>query len=110
MERDVRVNAEYFEDYSQDADDGGTERERAGMPTALAGNADYGPCLYLGSAGQRCSRRALQGGFCALHQPGVRRPAGRTPSAKRVAAVIGALVALLPWLGDLIRELIRLLR
>ncbi|MGA8873130.1 MAG: hypothetical protein WB460_18435 [Candidatus Acidiferrales bacterium] len=105
MERDVRVNAEYFEDYL-----GGTEEEPAGLPVSVAGNADYGPCLYLGSAGQRCSRRALQGGFCALHQPGARRPVGSTPSAKRVAAVIGALVALLPWLSDLIRELIRLLR
>jgi hypothetical protein len=105
MERDVRVNAEYFEDYPE-----GSEEERAALPVGLADNADYGPCLYLGPAGQRCSHRALQGGFCALHQPGARRPVGSTPSAKRVAAVIGALVALLPWLGDLIRELIRLLR
>jgi hypothetical protein len=105
MERDVRVNAEYFEDYLE-----GTEEEPAGMPVSLAGSADHGPCLYLGPGGQRCSRRALQGGFCALHQPGARRPMGSTPRAKRVAAVIGALVALLPWLGDLIRELIRALR
>ncbi|MGO9589871.1 MAG: hypothetical protein ACLP3K_07475 [Candidatus Acidiferrales bacterium] len=80
------------------------------MPLSSAGSADYGPCLSLGPAGQRCSRRALQGGFCALHQPGARRPAASKPNAKRVAAIIGALVALLPWLGDLIRELIRLLR
>ncbi len=105
MERDLRVNAEYFEDYPE-----GTEEERAGMLVGPADNADYGPCLYLGPAGQRCGRRALQGGFCALHQPGTRRPAASKPNAKRVAAVIGALVALLPWLGDLIRELIRLLR
>ncbi len=105
MERSVRVNAEYLGDYPEDVED-----DPGVMPVAFAGNADYGPCLYLGPAGQRCSRRALRGGFCALHQPGVRRPAGSTPSAKRAAAVVGALVALLPWLGDLIRALIRLLR
>jgi hypothetical protein len=110
MERDVRVNAEYREDYRQSADEGFTEEERVAMPLGLAGNADHGPCLYLGPAGQRCSRRALQGGFCGLHQPGARRLVGSTAGAKRVAAVIGALVALLPWLGDLIREVIRLLR
>jgi len=104
MERDLRVNAEYFEDYPEG------ERERAAVPVSLAGSADYGPCLYLGPAGQRCRRRALQGGFCAPHRPGTRDPAASKPNAKRVAAIIGALVALLPWLGDLIRELIRLLR
>jgi hypothetical protein len=105
MERDVRVNAEYLGDYPS-----GTERERAAVPAGLAGNADYGPCLYLGPVGQRCDRRALAGGFCAWHRPGARPPVGSTPSAKRVAAVIGALVALLPWLGELIRELLRMLR
>lgn len=94
----------------QGTDGGFDEEEGPGMPVALAGKADFGPCLYLGPAGQRCSRRALPGGFCALHQPGARRPVGSTASAKRVAAVVGALVALLPWLGDLIRELIRLLK
>ncbi len=105
MDRSVRVNAEYLGDYPDDA-----EEERAAMPVTFAGNEDYGPCLYLGPGGQRCSRRALEGGFCALHQPGARRPAASTPSAKRIAAVFGALVALLPWLGDLIRMLIRLLK
>lgn len=105
MERGVRVNAEYLGDYPE-----GAEEESAALPAAFAGGADYGPCLYLGPSGQRCSRRALEGGFCALHQPGARRPASGTPNTKRIAAIIGALVALLPWLVDLIRELIRALR
>ena len=105
MERDVRVNAEYLEDYPE-----GTEEERAAMPVGPTGSADYGPCLYLGPSGQRCGRRALEGGFCALHQPGAKRLPSGKPSGKRIAAVIGALVALLPWLVDLVRELIRALR
>ena len=31
--------------------------------------ADQGPCLYFGPAGERCSRPAIDGGFCARHQP-----------------------------------------
>jgi hypothetical protein len=105
MDRDVRVNAEYLGDYPQGADEGADV-----VPAAFASGADYGPCLYLGPSGERCSRRALGGGFCAPHQPGAQRLVASKPAAKRMAAVVGALVALLPWLGDLIRELIRLLR
>jgi hypothetical protein len=105
MDRGVRVNAEYFEDPLE-----GAEQGRAPRPVALAANRDRGPCLYLGPSGQRCSRRALEGGFCALHELGAKRPESSAPTAKRVVAVIGALAALLPWLTELIRELIRLLR
>lgn len=105
MERGVRVNAEYLGDYPQ-----GAGQESAALSAAFAGSADYGPCLYLGPSGQRCSRRALEGGFCALHQPGSKQPVSSPPNSKRIAAIIGALVALLPWLIDLIRELIRALR
>jgi hypothetical protein len=105
MDRGVTVNAEYSEDYRE-----GAEEVSAARPVALVAGADYGPCLYLGPSGQRCSRRALEGGFCALHERGARRPESSTPTAKRIVAAIGALAALLPWLTDLIRELIRLLR
>jgi hypothetical protein len=104
MGRGVRVNAEYFGDQPMSA-----EEAAGASPAALTGNADYGPCLYLGPLGERCARRAVEGGFCAWHQPGARRPASSAPNVKRIAAVIGALVALLPWLTDLIREVIRLL-
>jgi hypothetical protein len=109
MERGVRVNAEYLAGYPEEAE-GGTEEERAAMPTGRAGTVDYGPCLYLGPSGQRCSHRALQGGFCALHKPGAEQPAVSKPNAKRAAAVAAAIAALLPFLGDLIRALIRLLK
>ena len=105
MERGVRVNAEYLGDHPADA-----EEVDGAMPEGFAAGADYGPCLYLGPSGQRCGRRALEGGFCTLHQPDAKRPGSSPPNTKRIAAVIGALVALLPWLADLIRELIRALR
>jgi len=105
MERGVRVNGEYLGDRPEAAGE-----ERATEPMAFASGADHGPCLYLGPSGQRCGRKALEGGFCALHEPSAKRPASSTPNSKRILAVIGALVALLPWLTDLIRELIRLLR
>jgi hypothetical protein len=75
-------------------------------------SGDQGPCLYLGPAGQRCDRRAFDGGFCARHQPG-----GSGVSAlslpqisRRGAAVIGLLAVLWPVLADVVREIIRLLR
>src|ERR1700733_11119284 len=72
--------------------------------------ADLGPCLYFGPAGERCDRRALEGGFCARHRPGASRAGLSTQVPKRAVAAAGVLAALWPILADLIRELIRLLR
>jgi hypothetical protein len=110
MDRGERVNAEYSGDYPEGPDERSSQEESPSGLVAPAGGADNGPCLYLGPSGQRCSRRALEGGFCALHQPGAKSPASKTSHTKRVAAAIGALGALVPWLIDLIRELIRHLR
>ena len=110
MDRGVRVNAKYLGDYPQGFDEERSEEESSSPLVVPATGADYGPCLYLGPSGQRCGRRALEGGFCALHQPGAKSPASKTSHTKRVAAAIGALGALVPWLIDLIRELIRHLR
>jgi hypothetical protein len=104
MDRGVRVNGGYLGDYSAHA-----QGESAVESSPLA-SADYGPCLYLGPTGQRCGRRALGGGFCDQHEPGAEPPASGRPSSRRTIATIAALAALLPWLTDLIRELIRLLR
>jgi hypothetical protein len=73
-------------------------------------NLDLGPCLYLGPAGQRCDRRAVEGGFCSRHQPGAIREALRTQVPRRTLAVIGVLAVLWPVLADLVRELIRFFR
>jgi hypothetical protein len=69
------------------------------------------PCLYIGPAGERCSRTAGPSGFCAKHQ--LTAPSESTSKAvnvKRAAAVLGVLAALWPFIADLIREIIRLLR
>jgi hypothetical protein len=83
-----------------------------GHPPALSGAGDLGPCLYLGPAGQRCSRRAVEGGFCARHQPRVGQFQGLSipQVTRRGVALIGLLAVLWPVLADIVRELIRLLR
>jgi len=78
---------------------------------SLPQRIDYGPCLYLGPAGQRCNRRAAEGGFCPQHTPGAKSEMAPGKSGtRRAIAIMAALAALLPWLTDLIRELIRLLK
>jgi len=77
---------------------------------AASGAADQGPCLYFGPGGKRCDQRAVEGGFCAQHQPGAKPIAQGATGMRRVIAIVAALAALLPWLVDLVRELIRLLR
>ncbi|HXN20092.1 MAG TPA: hypothetical protein VN875_17265 [Candidatus Binatus sp.] len=70
-------------------------------------SADQGPCLYFGPRGQRCSRRALAGGFCPFHQPGG-IPSGRSkPSKKFVASVLAIVAVIWPYLADIVREVIR---
>ena len=75
-------------------------------PTTSHSSADSGPCLYLGPAGQRCDRRALDGAFCAVHRPGGIASKIRDP--RRVLAVAVTIVVLLwPYLDELVHELIR---
>jgi hypothetical protein len=81
-------------------------------PAAIVSKGtDQGPCLYLGPRGQRCSRRALVGGFCPLHQPGG-APSGASigtskPSKKFVASVLAIVAVVWPYLADIVREVIR---
>ena len=81
-------------------------------PQTLSATGDQGPCLYLGPSGQRCNRRAVEGGFCARHQPGADRLQGLSipQITRRSVALIGLLAVLWPVLADIVRELIRLLR
>jgi hypothetical protein len=82
-------------------------------PPLAPAAGDLGPCLYLGPAGQRCNRRAVEGSFCARHQPD---SSGQFPAlsvaqiSRRTVAILGLLAVLWPVLADLVRELIRLLR
>lgn len=67
---------------------------------------NWGPCLYLGTSGQRCARPALEGGFCAVHSP--RSGEGIAPNRKRVLAAVAAIIGILwPYVDDVVREIIR---
>jgi hypothetical protein len=69
------------------------------------GDANRGPCLYLGPRGERCGQKQLTAGFCAVHDPD--RPYLRTANPVRFWAVAGAIAALLwPYLGFIVREII----
>ena len=81
---------------------------------------DQGPCLYLGDAGQRCGRRAVEGGFCRQHQglrkrlnsaadaEGLGSVPGRSATPTRVlVASLGIIGILLPYILDLVREIFR---
>jgi hypothetical protein len=83
----------------------GGDWEINGSTNPAAKNYDQGPCLYLGSKGQRCSNPASAGGFCAKHQPGGAKAA--TGTASRLAAGIGILAAMWPVLADVLREVLR---
>jgi hypothetical protein len=67
----------------------------------------YGTCLYFGPAGERCTRPALEGGFCQRHRLGATTPAASAVTPKRVVAILAALAAFWPVLADLVREFIR---
>lgn len=80
---------------------------------------DFGPCLYFGPRGERCSRPALEGGFCARHRPGAQKTVGEADeesgfrpvlTPKRVGALIAAAAALWPFVAELMREILRHLR
>ncbi|MGA8145254.1 MAG: hypothetical protein WB987_15310 [Candidatus Acidiferrales bacterium] len=72
--------------------------------------ADQGPCLYLGPAGQRCTQRAIEGGFCARHQHGAPAIIGPFLTPKKIAALFVALAMLWPELARIISALVRLFR
>lgn len=76
-------------------------------PSPRASSGDQGPCLYLGAGGQRCDRRALEGGYCARHRPGAIRLPKPAFSSKVLAAIVGIAGILWPVIADLVREVVR---
>jgi hypothetical protein len=68
--------------------------------------SEYGPCLYLGPKGQRCSRSALEGGYCATHRQGGPAAAARDPR-RVLAAALTLLVILWPYVHDIISEILK---
>jgi hypothetical protein len=82
---------------------------------ASKGQADEGPCLYLGPAGQRCDRRATKACFCAAHQPKASDQllpqslfSSFTITPKKIAALFIALAMLWPELVKALSALMRL--
>lgn len=71
---------------------------------------DLGPCLYFGSAGQRCDHRATRDGFCQRHQPGIPTISAPFLTPKKLAAFLIALAMLWPELTRFLSALARLLR
>jgi hypothetical protein len=110
MDRSVSVNVQSDSDPSE-FDPGFPPGDLPpDQPDDSSGKSDLGPCLYFGPAGQRCDRRAVEGGFCSRHQPGAIREGLRTQLPRRTLAVVGVLAVLWPVLADLVRELIRFFR
>jgi hypothetical protein len=108
-QRDVTVNAASSAYEVEDTQPLDFSEDEAPAPPAAH---DLGPCLYLGPAGQRCNRRAVEDGFCARHQPGGIPLAGLSipQFSRRALALFGLIAVLWPVLADVIRELIRWLR
>jgi hypothetical protein len=104
MERSVNVNGVVPTDPT------GFEDDSSATATGGREPVDQGPCLHFGPAGERCSRRAVEGGFCERHQIGGGQALSVQQISRRALAAIGVIAMLWPVLADLIRELIRLLR
>ncbi|HKQ86281.1 MAG TPA: hypothetical protein VJS43_05845 [Candidatus Acidoferrales bacterium] len=67
----------------------------------------HGPCLYLGPRGERCSRSALAGGYCARHHSDPAfRVLGRNYT-RVLAATIALVLIVWPYVSDMVRELLR---
>jgi len=110
MERRVNVNGE--EAYArtpvgseEPLSDDVVEIERSTTPPG-----DQGPCLYFGPAGERCSRRAVAGGFCRRHLPGAKAAPSDGQRLRKLIALIAALAVAWPFLEDVIREIARLFK
>ena len=69
--------------------------------------AVQGPCLYLGPNGQRCDRRALAGGYCASHRTGGISLPKIALTKRTLAAIAAASWFLWPYVGEVVREIIR---
>lgn len=112
MERNLSVNAVHGNP------SGEVEQLLAAGAPIQPPEGDLGPCLYLGEAGQRCTRRAVVDGFCRVHQgqrdhldPEAQASGGTSARiaarSKVLAAIVGLVGILLPYVFDLTREILR---
>lgn len=76
------------------------------LPKEPPHHDSHGPCLYFGPRGERCSRSALEGGYCAAHHQNGSATLS-TRSYSRVLAATTALILIIwPYISDLVRDLL----
>jgi hypothetical protein len=105
MKGEIPANNSY-EDGWEDSGSAARGEDQLPIVAVTSGPEELGPCLFLGPAGERCSRRALEGGFCGVHQPGGIAKLIAAPG-RVFAATITIVVLLWPYIADLVREIIR---
>lgn len=103
MERRVTVN-DRIERVQLEVPPELAQDETAGEPP---GAGSHGPCLYLGPKGERCSRQALEGGYCAAHQTGGASGIAARSYSRVLTATIAVMLIVWPYISELVHELIR---
>jgi hypothetical protein len=106
METEKPSTDRFDDTWPASTDDESTDRQLLSLPPSDI-KADQGPCLYLGPRGQRCNRRALKDGYCAIHQPGAISLPKAALSKKTLAAIAAIAGGLWPLIADLVREIMR---
>lgn len=76
------------------------------MPAQPARSDSHGPCLYLGMKGERCSRSALEGGYCAAHQANGAASLSARSYSRALAATLALILIVWPYISDLVRDLL----
>jgi hypothetical protein len=86
------------------------ESPEASATADPAATASHGPCLYLGTSGERCANPALAGGFCAKHHPDEERRWPGRDYRRVLFASIALIVILWPYIQDAFGLIARLVR
>jgi hypothetical protein len=76
------------------------------VPVGPARSDSQGPCLYFGPKGERCSRPALEGGYCAVHQANGAASLSARSYSRVLAASLALILIVWPYISDLVRDLL----
>ena len=74
------------------------------MPREPTLRDSQGPCLYFGPKGERCSRPALEGCYCASHQANGAASISARSYSRVLAATIALILIVWPYISDLVRD------
>lgn len=83
-----------------------SELRSVALPGEPARKGSQGPCLYFGPKGQRCSRPALEAGYCATHQANGAAGISARSYSRVLAATIALILIVWPYISDLVRDLL----